>query len=82
MTRRKRTASSSEENSKKEELTNYEISSKSIQTVGGSYTIERLSIAVLINRTALVAKLGEKAESLLDKRVSELSELVSTAAGL
>ena len=73
---------SSEENSKKEELTNYEISSKSIQTVGGSYTIERLSIAVLINRAALVAKLGEKADSLLDKRVSELSELVSTAAGV
>lgn len=72
---------SNEENNKKEELTNYEISSKSVQTVGGSYTIERLSVAVLINRAALVAKLGEKAEGLLDRRMSELTELASTAAG-
>lgn len=72
---------SNEENNKKEELTNYEISSKSVQTIGGSYTIERLSVAVLINRAALVATLGEKAEGLLDKRIAELTELVSTAAG-
>ena len=72
---------SNEENSKKEELTNYEISSKTVQTVGGSYAIERLSVAVLVNKAALVARLGEKAEGLLDKRVAELTELVSTAAG-
>ncbi|MCB1544314.1 MAG: flagellar M-ring protein FliF [Methylobacteriaceae bacterium] len=72
---------SNEENSKKEELTNYEISSKSVQTVGTSYAIERMSVAVLINKAALLARLGEKGESLLDKRLGELTELASTAVG-
>lgn len=73
---------SNEENNKKEELTNYEISSKSIQTIGDGYNIERLSAAILINRTSLLAKLGEKGEAALEVRLSELTELASTAIGL
>lgn len=72
---------SNEENSKKEEITNYEISSKAVQTVGSGYAVERLSVAILINRTALLSKLGEKGEALLDKKLSELTELASTAVG-
>ncbi len=73
---------SNEENNKKEELTNYEISSKTIVTTAGEYAIERLNVAVLINRRPLLATLGEKAEELLAGRLSELSELASTAVGL
>lgn len=73
---------SNEENSKKEELTNYEISSKTTVTTAGEYTIERLNVAVLINKKPLLAALGEKAADQLDGRLSELSELASTAVGL
>lgn len=71
-----------EESVKKEELTNYEISSKTVQTTAAAYSVERVSIAVLINRASLVAGLGEKGEAGVEKRLSELSDLVSTAAGV
>lgn len=73
---------SNEENNKKEELTNYEISSKTVQTTAGAYSIERLSVAVLVNRKPLVAALGEKGEELVEKRLAELTELASIAVGL
>src|SRR6516165_1376092 len=43
---------STEENKKQEELTNYEVSSKSIATVSGGYTIEKISVAVLVNKSS------------------------------
>ncbi len=75
---------SNEENQKREELTNYEVSSKQISTTSGGYAIERLSVAVLVNRAGLVADLGEKAkdQEAVDKKVAEIAELVSSAAGL
>ena len=73
---------SNEENHKKEELTNYEISSKSVQTSGAGYAIERLSVAVLVNKSAILANLGEKSGVSLEQRLSELSELAATAAGI
>lgn len=73
---------SNEQNDKKEELTNYEISSKSVQTIGTSYAIERLNVAVLINRSALLSKSDDKATASLDQRLKELTELAATAAGL
>ncbi len=41
---------SNTDNSKREELTNYELSSKVVTTVSGGYTVDRLSIAVLVNK--------------------------------
>jgi flagellar M-ring protein FliF len=74
---------SNEENKKQEETTNYELSSKTITTVSGGYALENLSIAVLINRASLTASLGDKATpEAVDKQISELEKLVSTAAGL
>ncbi|MFV0279840.1 MAG: flagellar basal-body MS-ring/collar protein FliF [Rhodoblastus sp.] len=73
---------SNEENNKKEELTNYEISSKSVQTMGGSYAIERMSVAVLINKAALAGKAGDKDDAAFNKRMNEVIELASTAVGL
>ena len=45
---------------KNEQLTNYEVSSKTVATVSGGYVIEGLSVAVLVNRTSLLASLGGK----------------------
>ncbi|MCI4678834.1 flagellar M-ring protein FliF [Rhodoblastus acidophilus] len=72
-----------EESNKKEELTNYEISSKTMSTVSNGFAIEHLSVAVLINRPGLAATLGDKATpAQIDKQVGEIEQLVSSAAGL
>ena len=46
---------SNTDNSKREELTNYELSSKTVTTTSGGYTIDRMSIAILVNRATLQA---------------------------
>ena len=51
---------SNDQTQKREELTNYEVSSKSIQTTSAGFLIQNLSVAVLINRSALTASLGDK----------------------
>jgi len=77
------TKQSNDATDKKEELTNYEISSKSITTTSSGFVIDGLSVAVLVNRSALAASLGDKATpDAMDKQVKEIEQLVATAAGL
>ncbi len=73
---------SNEENKKQEELTNYEVSSKTIATVSGGYAIDRLSVAVLVNKASLLAPYGGKPPpDAMEQRVSELEQLVASSAG-
>jgi flagellar M-ring protein FliF len=68
---------------KKEELTNYEISSKQISTTSSGFVVEGLSVAVLVNRASLAASLGDKpAPDAMDKQVQQIEQLVTSAAGL
>ena len=72
-----------EDSLKKEELTNYEISSKVTSTVSNGFVIDQLSVAVLVNRAGLAATLGDKATpEQIDKQVAEIEQLVASAAGL
>jgi len=74
---------SSDVNDKKEELTNYEISSRQTTTTSAGYVIKNLSIALLINRAALQASLGDKASpEAMDKQVKDIEQLVTSSAGL
>ncbi|MCG7392045.1 flagellar M-ring protein FliF [Microvirga sp. ACRRW] len=74
--------SSSEDNQRREELTNYEISSKTVQTISDGYSIKNLSVAVLVNRSRIASLLGEGAEpAQIDAKVAEIEQLVSSAAG-
>ena len=71
-----------EDSQKKEELTNYELSSKVTSTVSNGYAIDNLSVAVLINRAGLASTLGDKATpEAIDKQVAEIEQLVASAAG-
>ncbi len=70
---------SSEENQKREELTNYEVSSKRVSVVSGGYAIENISIAVLVNKSSLGPNV--KAED-VESRLGEIEQLVASAAGL
>jgi len=74
---------SNDQTQKREELTNYEVSSKSIQTTSAGFAVQNLSIALLINRAALTASLGEKAgPDAVAAQVKEIEQLVASAAGL
>lgn len=70
-------------NERREELTNFELSSKSISTTSEGYKVEALTIAVVINRKRLLASLGAAASpDELDKQVKELERLAGSAAGI
>ncbi len=70
-------------NERREDLTNYELNSKTVSTISEGYKIEALTIAVVINRKRLLATLGESAapEAMQDQ-IKEVERLVGTAAGV
>jgi flagellar M-ring protein FliF len=73
---------SNEQDQKRDETTNYEVSSKTIQTVSGGFEVEHISVAVLVNRASLVAALGAKATpEAVDKELADLQQVVASAAG-
>jgi flagellar M-ring protein FliF len=71
------------QNERREELTNYEVSSKTIQTVSEGYKIEGLTIAVVVNRKRMLASLGDGANAeALEKQLKEVERLIGSAAGV
>lgn len=77
------TKNSNDESKKSEELTNFELSSKTVTTMSGGYNIENLSVAVLINRAAFTEpnKEAPKPEA-IDRQLKEIEQLIFSAAGL
>jgi flagellar M-ring protein FliF len=70
-------------NERREELTNYEVSTKTTSTISDGYRIEALTVAVLVNRKQLLASLGDKATpDAVDKQLKEVERLVASAAGI
>ena len=76
--------SSSEKTEKREELTNYEVNSKTVSTTSDSYQIKRLSIAVVIDQARLAQAAGVTPvpPNFVDQQIAKITELVATAAGL
>lgn len=74
---------SSDQQDKKEEQTNYEINSKTVATVRNSYTIEKVSVAVVVNKGRVAKMIGEPADQAkIDAYLAEMQKIVSSAAGL
>jgi flagellar M-ring protein FliF len=70
-------------NERREELTNYEVSTKTVSTVSEGYKIENLTVAVVVNRKKLAASLGDNpTPEAVDKQLKEIERLASTAAGI
>lgn len=68
---------------RKEETTNYEISSKSAVTTSDGYKIENVSVAVVVNRKRLAEVLGKDAQGPeFDKQIAEIEKLAQSAAGI
>ncbi|NDW04885.1 flagellar basal-body MS-ring/collar protein FliF [Jiella pacifica] len=75
--------SSKDNNERREELTNYEINEKTVQTTSEGYSVEKLSVAVVVNRARLKESLGENAtDAQIDARLAELQALIASAAGI
>jgi flagellar M-ring protein FliF len=74
---------SNDEKQRREDVTNYEMSSKTTTTVSDGYVVNKLFLAVLVNRPRLVASLGDKvSEAAVEAKVAEIAQLAATAAGL
>ncbi len=68
---------------RKEETSNYEMSSKTITTISDGYRIENIAVAVVLDRKHLVSVLGDKsAGATLDDQIKSVERLVASAAGL
>lgn len=74
---------STEKNERREELTNYEINEKTTQTQSDGYSIKRLSVAVVLDRSQLIQSLGGKPDAgQIDAQIAKIHDLVATAAGI
>jgi flagellar M-ring protein FliF len=73
----------SDEKQRREDITNYEVSSKTVTTVSDGYVVNKMFLAVLVNRPRLVASLGDKAsDAAIDAKVAEIAQIAATAAGV
>jgi len=81
-------AANSKEQSKraqdrKEETTNYEISSHSASTTSEGYKVDNISLAVVVNKKRIAEIIGKDAKSEdIDKQVAEIEKVALSAAGL
>jgi flagellar M-ring protein FliF len=72
-----------QQSEKRDETTNYEINTKVTQSVSEGYKVDKISVAVLINRTSLLQSLGDSAtDDQVTSYIKEMQELVSSVAGL
>lgn len=74
---------SADDKTKREETTTYEVSSRSTATTKTGYTIDGISVALMINRSALAASLGGKpSPEETAKQIDEIEQVVARAAGV
>lgn len=74
---------SSDQAERKEEQTNYEINQKVISTARNSYQVEKLSIAVVVNKARITSVLGgQPTQEQIDAYVVQLQQIVNSAAGI
>ncbi len=74
---------STEASERREEITNYELNTKRIETVSNGYSITRMSVAVVINQERIMQVLGQQATpEMIEAKVREIEAVASTASGL
>jgi flagellar M-ring protein FliF len=78
----KPTDQSKRSSEKKEETTNFELSSKTTTTISDGYRIENIAVAVVVNRKPLLASAGGDKAPAVDEQIKSIEKLVASAAGL
>lgn len=70
-------------NERREELTNFEINSRTVATTSEGHRIESINVAVVLNKKRLVASLGGTADAqAIDQQVKKIEAVVGAAAGI
>lgn len=70
-------------NERREELTNFEINSKSVAVSSEGHRIESVNVAIVLNKKRLLATLGATAdEKAVEQRIKEIEGVVAAAAGV
>ncbi len=69
-------------NDRREETTNYELSSKTVNTVSNGFSIENLSVAVVVNKARLDGGDSSVPQDKIDEKLKDIQQLVATAADL
>jgi flagellar M-ring protein FliF len=68
---------------RREELTNYELNSRLVNTESNGYRLENMTLAVLVNRKQIMGMLGEGAsDDALQQQIAELKRVLSAATGV
>ncbi|WP_454848174.1 flagellar basal-body MS-ring/collar protein FliF [Rhizobium binxianense] len=74
---------SQDKSDKREDQTNYEINSKTTATTRNSYKIEKLSVAVVVNKGRIAKMVGEPVDQAkVDAYLAEMQKIVASAAGI
>lgn len=74
---------SKKSNERREDLTNYELNSKTVATTSEGYRIENITVAVVLNRKRILETLGDSATpELIQAKVKEIEKTVIASAGI
>lgn len=71
----------SERSERREETTNYELNSKRIAVVSNGYEVGRLSVAVVVNKAALLEQEPNMTDAQLEEKLADMRSLVAAASG-
>ncbi|NMG40331.1 flagellar M-ring protein FliF [Chelativorans sp. ZYF759] len=75
-------AESTEQRERREETTNYELNTTRIATISNGYSVNKLSVAVVVNRERLASLVGvDGTAEQLQGRIDEIRAMVTSAAG-
>lgn len=73
---------SSQDSERREETTNYEVSSKKIAVVSNGFSVEKLSASIILNRAKLIEFLGSEAtQEQIDQRLEEIKKVAMATVG-
>lgn len=73
---------SASKDERREEVTNFEISSRTTSTVSEGYRIDKLTVAVVVNREQLLDEGQVATPASLQPKLDEIERLVSAATGI
>ncbi|PPD30323.1 MAG: flagellar M-ring protein FliF [Hyphomicrobium sp.] len=74
---------SQKSNQRRDEVTNYEISSKATTTTSEGYRLENVTVAVVINRKKLVQPDGKPlTDQAMNEKIAEMEKLIAAASGV
>ena len=73
---------SASKDERREEVTNFEISSRTTNTVSEGYRVEKLTVAVVVNRAKLLEEGQVATPASMEARLKEIEHLVAAATGV